>query len=96
MLINVGRGPLVAETALYEALRTQTIAAAAIDVWYQYPDSNGYGRPSEWAFEELPNALLTPHSSGITDHTFGGRVDDIVANIGRLERGEPLHNVVNR
>jgi phosphoglycerate dehydrogenase-like enzyme len=40
--------------------------------------------------------LMTPHSSGVTDHTFTGRVDDIVANIGRLQRGEPLRNLVAR
>ena len=33
---------------------------------------------------------MTPHSSGVTDDTFVGRVDDIAANIGRLERGETL------
>jgi phosphoglycerate dehydrogenase-like enzyme len=38
--------------------------------------------------------LITPHSSGVTDNTFRGRVDDIAANIVRLQRGEPLRNVV--
>ena len=37
---------------------------------------------------------MTPHSSGVTDDTFIGRADDIADNIGRLERGEPLRNVV--
>jgi phosphoglycerate dehydrogenase-like enzyme len=96
VLINVGRGPLVVEEALYRALSEGAIAGAAIDVWYQYPDASGYGRPSRLPFEELHNTLLTPHSSGITDHTFTGRVDDITANIGRLHRGEPLRNVVVR
>lgn len=96
VLINVGRGPLIVEQALYEALSSGALGAAAIDVWYQYPDATGYGRPSALPFEELPNVLMTPHSSGITDHTFTGRVDDIVANIGRLDRGEPLRNLVTR
>jgi hypothetical protein len=34
-------------------------------------------------------------SSGVTRDSFAGRVDDIVANIGRLQRGEPLRNVVH-
>ncbi|BBY19224.1 2-hydroxyacid dehydrogenase [Mycolicibacterium litorale] len=96
VLINVGRGPLVAEDALYEALSAGTIAGAAIDVWYQYPDGDGVGAPSRLPFGRLPNVLMTPHSSGVTGHTFTGRVDDIVANIGRLQRGEPLRNVVSR
>jgi phosphoglycerate dehydrogenase-like enzyme len=94
VLINVGRGPLVQEAALFEALSTRTIAAAAIDVWYRYPDSHGHAAPSELPFAKLPNVLMTPHSSGVTRDTFIGRVDDVVANISRLARGESLHNVV--
>ena len=37
VLVNVGRGLLVDERALYEALRDRVIRAAAIDVWYRYP-----------------------------------------------------------
>ena len=94
VLINVGRGPLVVEAELFAALREREIAAAAIDVWYSYPGPDGIGVPSSLPFAELPNVLMTPHSSGITRDTFLGRVDDIAANIGRLDRGEPLQNVV--
>jgi phosphoglycerate dehydrogenase-like enzyme len=95
VLINVGRGPLVVESALYEALSTGAIAAAALDVWYHYPDAAGEGRPSELPFQTLPNVLMTPHVSGVTADTFAGRAGDIAANIGRLQRDEPLHNVVH-
>ncbi|QIV82611.1 2-hydroxyacid dehydrogenase [Mycolicibacterium frederiksbergense] len=98
VLINVGRGPLVDENALYDALLTGRLGAAAIDVWYRYPDLvNGTGAvctPSELPFAELPNVLMTPHASGVTADTFEGRSDDIAANIGRLVRNEPLCNVV--
>ena len=94
VLINVGRGPLVQERALYDALAGGVIQAAAIDVWYRYPSGDDVSPPSELPFAGLPNLLMTPHSSGVTRDTFTGRVDDIVANIGRLQRGEPLHNVV--
>jgi phosphoglycerate dehydrogenase-like enzyme len=96
VLINVGRGALVVEDALYEALSARTIAAAAIDVWYRYPGADGIAAPSELPFGKLPNVLMTPHSSGVTENTFVGRVDDIAANIGRLSRGEPLINLVAR
>ena len=96
VLINVGRGPLVAERALYDALAGGVIKAAAIDVWYRYPAGEGRCAPSELPFAELPNVLMTPHSSGITTDTFIGRADDVCANITRLARGEPLDNVVNR
>ncbi|SEH47969.1 Phosphoglycerate dehydrogenase [Mycolicibacterium rutilum] len=96
VLINVGRGPLVQEQALYDALRGRVIRAAAIDVWYRYPSGGGQSAPSELPFGELPNLLMTPHSSGITRDTFEGRADDIAANIRRLSRGEALANVVNQ
>jgi phosphoglycerate dehydrogenase-like enzyme len=94
VLINVGRGPLVDEQALYDALAGGQIRAAAIDDWYRYPASHGVGAPSELPFAALPNVLMTPHSSGVTRDTFMGRADDVAANIGRLQRGEPLQNVV--
>lgn len=95
VLINVGRGPLVVEADFYNALREGVIAAAAVDVWYSYPGPDGRGAPSGLPFEELPNVLMTPHSSGVTRDTFRGRVADIAANIARLDRGERLRNVVN-
>ena len=94
VLINVGRGPLVQELALNTALADRVIRAAAIDVWYRYPTNVGVSAPSNLPFADLPNILMTPHSSGITSDTFAGRADDIAANIGRLDRGEPLMNVV--
>ena len=94
VLINVGRGPLVQAQALYDALVDGVIRAAAIDVWYRYPSSDGVSPPSDLPFRELSNLVMTPHSSGVTRDTFTRRVDDIAANIGRLQRGEPLQNVV--
>jgi phosphoglycerate dehydrogenase-like enzyme len=60
------------------------------------PAAAGHASPSELPFEALPNVLMTPHSSGVAYDTFVGRVDDIAANIGRLQRGEPLQNLVCR
>ncbi|BBX66663.1 2-hydroxyacid dehydrogenase [Mycolicibacterium psychrotolerans] len=94
VLINVGRGPLVQERALYEALAGRVIAGAAIDVWYRYPNGENGCAPSDLPFGKLPNVLMTPHSSGITADTFAGRVGDVTANITRLQRGEPLRNLV--
>ena len=95
VLINVGRGLLVDERALFDALRNSDVRGAAIDVWYRYPSGPGETTaPATLPFGELDNVLMTPHSSGVTTDTFGGRADDIAANIGRLARGETLRNVV--
>jgi phosphoglycerate dehydrogenase-like enzyme len=94
LLVNVGRGPIVDQEALYTALREGAIGGAAIDVWYDYPAEGNEGAPSRFPFHELDNVLMTPHSSGLTRQTFALRAADIAANIGRLAADEPLHNVV--
>ncbi len=95
MLINVGRGPVVDETALYEALRSRRIAAAAIDTWYVYPSPENAGPlPSRLPFHELDNILMTPHLSGWTHGTRRRRRATMAANLERLARGEPLVNLV--
>jgi phosphoglycerate dehydrogenase-like enzyme len=94
VLVNVGRGPLVEERALYAALRDGSLGGAAIDVWYGYPSAGVLAAPSALPFRELPNVLMTPHSSGLTRQTFAARAGDIAANVRRLAAGEPLVNVV--
>ncbi|WP_213574901.1 2-hydroxyacid dehydrogenase [Rhodococcus sp. USK13] len=94
VVINVGRGPLIREQALYDALATGVIASAAVDVWYADPDPNGRGAPAAHPFRELRNLLMTPHSSGVTRHTFVGRVRDITDNIRRLDAGQTVLRTV--
>jgi phosphoglycerate dehydrogenase-like enzyme len=94
-LINVARGDVIDETALYEALRDRTIAGAAIDVWYRYPDRGELTPPSQHPFHELQNVIMTPHIAGATDATFRYRWNLINDNIGRLGSGEPLVNIVH-
>ncbi|KQU36456.1 MULTISPECIES: 2-hydroxyacid dehydrogenase [unclassified Rhodococcus (in: high G+C Gram-positive bacteria)] len=94
VLINVGRGPLVQERPLYEALSRGDLGAAAIDVWYDYPGPDGHGEPSAHPFGALPNVLMTPHSSGITRRTFDGRCRDVLENIRRIADGVDVKNPV--
>jgi phosphoglycerate dehydrogenase-like enzyme len=93
-LINVARGEVVDEAALYEALRDRRIRSAAIDVWYQYPKDGVPRMPSRFPFDKLENVILTPHSSAWTERVVALRFRDIAANIDRLVAGEGLVNVV--
>jgi phosphoglycerate dehydrogenase-like enzyme len=95
VLVNVARGPVVAEQDLFEALTGGIIAGAVIDVWWRYPDaSEPRRRGSRFPFHELSNVLMTPHSSGWTEQMMDRRWDMIVANLRALWRGEPLRHVV--
>jgi phosphoglycerate dehydrogenase-like enzyme len=96
-LINVGRGPVADEDALYDALRDRTIGGAALDVWYRYPTAEEPDtRPSRHPFHELPNVIMTPHCSAWTDGMARRRGADAARNIDRFIRGETLMHVVAR
>jgi phosphoglycerate dehydrogenase-like enzyme len=94
VLINVARGEIVDEDALYRALAARTIAGAALDVWYRYPTTPGPTWPGRRPFHELPNVLMTPHVSGWTDGMLEARAALIADNVGRAARGEPPLNLI--
>jgi phosphoglycerate dehydrogenase-like enzyme len=94
-LANVARGGIVQEQALYEALRDRRIAGAALDVWWQYPESrNAAAMPSQYRFHELDNVVMTPHISGRSEGTRVGRAEFVVEQLVRLSEGLPLKNVL--
>jgi phosphoglycerate dehydrogenase-like enzyme len=68
VLVNIARGPIIEEEALYEALKEHKIDGAALDVWYEYPHERGQRvQPSRFPFGELDNVIMTPHCSGWTE-----------------------------
>jgi len=90
VLINVGRGSLVDEAALIDALQHGRIRGAALDVFEIEPLPPGH------AFYGLKNLLLAPHCA---DHTPGFYEQDVkffVRNFQRFLGGEPLENVVDK
>jgi phosphoglycerate dehydrogenase-like enzyme len=96
VLINVCRGPVVDEDALFAACRDKSIAGAVIDVWYRYAHPGGEAvRPSRHAFHELDNVAMTPHLSGWTDGLMPRRFSVIGDNIQRLIDGLPLVHQVH-
>ncbi|MFS8665464.1 MAG: D-2-hydroxyacid dehydrogenase [Limnochordales bacterium] len=81
-LINVGRGAVVDEEALVEALRSGRLAGAALDVFVQEP------LPPDHPLWAMDNVYITPHMSGPTlpEEVCGPFLD----NLERYLRGEPL------
>jgi len=95
VLINIGRARIIDEAALYQALRDDKIGGAALDVWWRYPSpAEPDVRPSNLPFHELPNVLMTPHTSSTTEGTAERRWSVVAANLDRFVRGEqPVHIV---
>jgi phosphoglycerate dehydrogenase-like enzyme len=96
VLINVARGAIVDEEALFEALRERRIGGAVLDTWYRYPSpAEPAVRPAGLPFHELDNVVMTPHCSGWTEGLLPRRFALIGDNLERLAAGRPLLNQVH-
>lgn len=90
IIMNVGRGPVIDEPALIEALESKRIRGAALDVFEQEPLPDGH------PFYRLENVLLSPHCA---DHTVGWlekAMRKFVENYKLFEADQPLDNVVDK
>jgi phosphoglycerate dehydrogenase-like enzyme len=86
IFVNVGRGGVVDEAALVDALRERRIAGAVLDVFATEPLPPG---SPLWT---LPNVLVSPHAAALSEHENERIVELFVANLRRFLAGEPLPN----
>jgi len=95
VIVNVGRGPIINEEALFRALSERIIRGAIVDTWYNYPiPGSKITHPGRFPFEELDNILMTPHFSGWSQGTLDRRQRVIADNCLSCMTGSPLLNVV--
>lgn len=90
MFVNVGRGELVDQVALTDALIAGRLGGAGLDVFATEP------LPADDPLWDLPNVIISPHSSGASDGSTQRVVEIFLDNLGRFVRGEPLRNEVQR
>ena len=90
LLVNVARGKLVDDEALVDALRDGLLGGAALDVFSEEPLD-----PSS-PYWDLPNVIVTPHTSGAMEDYWTPLVALFADNLCRFEKGEPLRNVVDK
>lgn len=90
LVVNVGRGGLIDETALYRALVDGRVGGAALDVF----ESEPLREESRWW--SAPNTLVTPHCSGTTVRHDAGICELFARNLARYAGGETLLGLVNR
>ncbi|WP_146755326.1 2-hydroxyacid dehydrogenase [Arthrobacter sp. AQ5-05] len=95
MLVNVSRGAIVDEDALYAALRDGSIGGAALDVWWDAPVGTAASE-SVSRFAALPQVIATPHHSGHATRTFVRRAMEISDNINAFAAGRAPNNTLDR
>jgi len=95
IIINVGRGAVIDEKALFNFLSSHPSAKAAIDVWWRYPKRGEKKFSQETPIANLPNVLASPHySDGVAGMLEMGS-ESAVNNIIRYLNDEPLQGRVN-
>lgn len=87
--INVGRGELVDETALIDALESGHIGGAGLDVFEVEP------LPVDSPLWGMENVIITPHNSGTSGRSLGRVVHIFLDNLRRYVSDEPLRNHVD-
>jgi phosphoglycerate dehydrogenase-like enzyme len=90
VIINVGRGPVIDEPALIQALESGKIRGAALDVFDTEP------LPAGHPFYRLKNVLLSPHCADHTPGWLERAYDFFLDNFERFRKGEALQNVVDK
>lgn len=91
-IVNISRGTIIQEQALYDALSTGELKGAGLDVWYQHPNPFHVNQmPSELGFHELDNVVLSPHAGSHAVEGKFGQLEGTLKNLTALfETGEPL------
>ena len=89
-IYNVSRGEVIDQDALIQVLEREEIAGAGLDVVTPEP------LPVESPLWEMPNVLVTCHTSGASPLIEDRGIDLIVENVRRYQQGEPLLNVVDK
>ena len=87
LIVNVGRGEVINEFDLEQALRDGTLAGAALDVRATEP-------PKDELFRDLPNVILTPHVAGITKESQSAINRVLVSEIELALSGKPQNYAV--
>jgi len=90
VLINIGRGAVVHEQELIEALQSKVIAGAGLDVTETEP------LPPESPLWEMENVLISPHHSGISEKYMDRAIEKLCLNLEAFLQGKPLPNLVDK
>jgi phosphoglycerate dehydrogenase-like enzyme len=90
IVVNVARGALLDEVALVAAIRSGHLRGAVLDVFSKEP------LPAQSDLWTLPNVIMTPHVSGVTDRYWEREMDLFLHNWLAFDRGAAMRNMVDK
>lgn len=94
-IVNVSRAKLFKESDLFDLLRSNSIAGAAMDVWWRNPArGSSSAMPSLLPFNDLDNVVLSPHRSGYSSGALP-HLDGALENIARVSQGLQPENLID-
>lgn len=89
VVINIGRGELMDESAAMEVLQANSIRGMAMDVFHHEP------LPKDSPLWEMPGLLITPHMAAMTDHFLDRSIERFVKNYQLYTKGEKMMDVAD-
>jgi len=98
IVINVGRGPVIDQRALFYALESGHLGGAGLDVWYSYPteeENRQNTPPADFPFNKLSNIVFSPHRGGSTRDTEKLRMLALAESLNAAFEGEFIPNPVD-
>ena len=94
-LVNISRGAVIDEEALFKSLEEHYLSGAAIDTWYQYPTNEQKEiLPSQYNFHKLENVVMSPHTAGYSDRALEENIKSVFDNMVRIYYGEEPENQI--
>ncbi len=97
VLVNISRGAIIEEEALFNALKTRQIAAAGVDTWYNYPKDRKtpFNVYQNFPFHELSNCVSTPHQAFKVTEREEVFSSDIIENLKLIAMQQQPINQIN-
>jgi phosphoglycerate dehydrogenase-like enzyme len=90
LLVNVGRAAIVDQGAMLAALQSGQLGGAALDVFLDEPLA------ADSPLWQMQSVFISPHCADASPQSLERGLELFLANLGRFQRGEPLHHVVDR
>lgn len=89
VLINVARGPIIEEDALFNSLNENALKGFASDVWYNYPTEEITNcKPSKYSLEFFDNVVMTPHNGGTEENADKVKYIDVAEQLVQISKDD--------